>query len=293
MTTFLAGDQLTRRLTAKDANRMLRAAQEHEAGLANVTAKDVLRVWQNGHILVRNDATGGPANRYCILGYANSPTLVEPNLANVDPQLFFFIGQDFRPYKHFFRHCVLQQRAVAGEVVPAAVSGITFAQVFEPLESPTTFATGGHLAINYSSSAIGPTYFSQSLNESFQFGHATLVKAPCNSPLFQVRSTALVMLRQFTPVWRATIDTRVDQRNYTGKLTAYATSESGVTINIRDPLKIVPSSMTSAEIGSITAGIQLCQPNLTGTDPAALPNIEGCFVTLDNYSMVRFVSVTP
>jgi hypothetical protein len=293
MTTFLAGDQLTRRLTAKDANRMLRAAQEHEAGLANLTAKDVLRVWQNGHVLVRNDATGGPADKFCVLGYANSPALVEPNLANVDPQLFFFIGQEFRPYKHFFRHCVLQQRAVPGEVVPAAVSGLTFAQVFTPIETATTYATGGHLYIEYSATDPKPTYFSQSLSESFQFGHATLLKAPCKSPTFQVRSTALVMLRQFTPIWKATISTRVDARNYTGKLTAYSISESGVTINIRDPLLIVPSSMTSAEIGSITAGVQLCQPNLTGTDPAALPNIEGCFVTLDNFSMVRFVSVTP
>lgn len=291
MTTFLAGDKFTKRLTAKDANRMLRAAQEHEKGLANITVRDVLRIWQNGHILVRNDASFN-ADKYQVLGYANSPALVEPNLANVDPQLFFFIGQDFRPYKHFFRHCVVQQRAVVGEVVPAAVNGLTFAQVFEPIETDTTYATGGHLAINYTSSLISPTYFTQSTNESFQFGHATLLKAPCKS-FYGVRNTALVMLRQFTPVWRATIDTRVDSRNYTGKLTAYATSESAVTINIRDPLKIVPTSMTSAEIGSITAGVQLCQPNLTGTDPATLPNIEGCFVTLDNYSMVRFVSVTP
>jgi hypothetical protein len=300
MTTFLAGDKFGKRLTAKDANRMLRAAQEQEAGLANVTIRDVQRVWENGHILVRNDAESVPV--FSVLGYANSPQVIDPQRGNVGQQLIYFIGQRFHAHKHFFRHCVIQSAARTGEVVPAAVSGITFARcAAAEWIGNQEFMTMSSLLIQHMATQDGGDnatfggYFKEyTYSTSFDFGQAKLIKAPIvnggdNSGSY--RSRALVLLRQYTPVWRGTLSTIGTAGVYTGKIDAY----SGITdtIDIYDPLKVVPSGMTSAEVGSCVVGLQFCQPRSTEADPSVLNKIRGCIVTLDNFSMVRFVSVTP
>lgn len=297
MTTFLAGDKFTKRLTAKDANRMLRAAQEHEAGLANITLKDVQRVWENGHIFVRSDSESVPA--FSVLGYANSPQFLDPQRANVGQQLIYFIGQRFHAHKHFFRHCVVQTDARMGEIVPAAISGVTFARC--KMNEGNGYATMGSLLIEHMATQDGGDnatiggYFKQfaEFNYSVQsdFGQAMLIKAPLRDAQFSNLSRALVLLRQYTPIWRGTLSTKVSARVFTGKISAYGGIND--TIDIYDPLQIVPSEMTSNEIGSCVVGLQFSQLRNPTTDPSSLNKIVGCIVTLDNYSMVRFVSVTP
>jgi|688.fasta_scaffold215703_3 hypothetical protein len=302
MTVFLTGDNFGRRITAKEANRILRAGQEQEAGLANVSVRDVQRVWENGHILVRNDS-GQSVPAFSVLGYAGSPQYIDPNRANVGQQLVVFIGQRYHAYKHFFRHCVLQTSALMGEVVPAAISGVTFARIKDNEGGSATYRTGEKLLVQHiatqdggDNAAIGSYFYRyRHLDSQTEFGQAQVIKFPAkpgDDSFNAIRSRGLVLLRQFTPIWRGTMSTiESGTRNYTGKITAF----EGITetIVIRDPFQVVPNAITSGEITSAVVGLQLGQNEDAVSDPATLPNIRAAIVTIDNYTATRFVVSEP
>ena len=119
-----------RSISAKELNRAIAAGRDRDAGLANLSSRDLNRARENGHILVRNQ-TGATVKIFSVLGYNNPRTEFYSESQNLFWQRAVWDGATIDLKQHWFAHCVLQQHATAGEVVPAAVNGLTFARVNE------------------------------------------------------------------------------------------------------------------------------------------------------------------
>lgn len=282
MTVFLTGDRIDRKITARDANRMLRAAQEQEAGLGNISAAQLLDVFENGHILVRND-TNQTAYPFAVMGYAQADARFSWRFGNLNRKLNIFSGQRPKLYKHWFRHCVLQTGARPGEVVPAAINGLTFAAVRTPNDSSTQLAMGTHVAIEdadfYTSAWPYAGFYQIGSGTVGRYGHAQLIRA--GNGVNDVVNTALVNLQQITPVWRATLSNRVSGSEFDASLPEYNAAGPTGTIKVYDPQGICPdTSVIPTGTVSISALVEIYQPSVMTNDKSELPDICGILINV-------------
>lgn len=282
MTVFLTGDRIDRKITARDANRMLRAAQEQEAGLANISPSQLVDVFENGHILVRNDTTL-TAYPFCVMGFAQADSRFAWQYGNLNRRLNVFSGQRPKVYKHWFRHCVLQQGARPGEVVPAAVSGLTFAAVRTPTDSTTQLSIGTNIALEdadlYGTAWPYAGFYELGSNATGRYGHAQLLRS--HTGLTGTINPSLVMLKQPTPVWRATLSNRLSTSEFDGSLPNYSAAGPTGTIKIYDQQGICPSTdiIPTGSI-SIPALVEIFQPSVMTNDKSELPDICGILINV-------------
>jgi hypothetical protein len=285
MTVFLTGQNLTRNLTAKDANRMLKAAQEAEAGAGNLTTKQIRNAWEANQILVKND-WGNWLPAFSAIGIG--PNLYHYDVVNIPrrdrQQSIFYSGQKTRIKKHWFRHGVIQQRAAIGEIVPCAVDGITFAQVIYTNSSNTTDKILGckvalrDVAETSPEATIG--WFRAIREYDTHFGHAELLAA--NRESLPERRRALLKLNQRNIVWRAVLTNRVSTTEFDGYLSAYG-SFTWSTIKIYDVWSVMPNT-TDLPTGScsVPCGIELTQGLLEPTsEQTNLPDITGYIISVN------------
>jgi hypothetical protein len=282
MTVFLTGQNLTRNLTAKDANRMLKVAQEAEAGAGNLTTKQIRNAWENGHILVRND-WGVYLPAFAVTGVGPAQYLYDVrNLPRRDrQQSVIYSAQLIRLKKHWFRHGVVQQRAGMGEIVPCAINGVSFAQVRYSGTS-TNQMLGVKVALqdwDQQSTQAGGIFFPEREFSTF-FGHAELLQA--SKETFPERHRSLVKLHQRNTVWRAVLTNRVDSLEFDGYLSVYG-SFSWSTIKIYDVWSVMPNT-TDLPTGScsIPCGIELTQGLMEATsEQTNLPDITGYIISVN------------
>jgi len=290
MTVFITGDNFQRGLTAKDANRLLKVAKQTDAGLGNLTSKQLVRAWENGHILVRND-------------YPNNYKLPAYSTVGIGPAVYRYSGkgaesrgkQDMNVWsaqklsikKHWFRHGVIQQYAAQGEVVPCAVSGLTFAIPDSPmLDTNVGPYLGVKIALNayaaddnselwgpWTTANHGPTG-----GTSNQIGHAELLVS--NKSASQFESRILIRLNRHNVVWRARLTNRVSTQEFDGYIDNYGAT-LGV-IKIYDPMYLMPGTDLIPN-GSMSAvvGIEIAQGQSAATNEQTnLPDITGYIVCL-------------
>lgn len=287
MTVFLPGDRLDKRITARDANRMLRAAQQQDAGLGNLSPAQVQDTFDAGHILVRND-TNVRTYPFCLMGYAQADNPYRYELSNVHRRLNIYTAQRPKLYKHWFRHCVLQQAAAPGEVVPAAISGLTFASVNTPRDTPSILATGAQVAILDSDLFPNTWHYTgfYQIGSTIvgRYGHAELVRAGAHSALIR---TALIRLGAVTPCWRITLTNRVSTDEFDGSLDDYNTQigNSG-TLKVYDPQGICPGTdIIATGSCSLKGFVEIFQPSQETNDKTFLPDICGVLVSLNATSV--------
>lgn len=285
MTVFLTGQNFTRNLTAKDANRMLKVAQDAEAGAGNLTTKQIRNAWENGHILVRND-WGNWLPAYAAIGIGPASYLYDiRNLPRRDkPESVIYSGQLIKIKKHWFRHGIIQQRAAMGELVPCAIEGVTFAQVRYTGSSQTTSQLlGVRVALQdyeQSRTTIEGGMFRAAREYNTYFGHAELLQA--SREYFPERHRSLVKLHQRNTVWRAVLSNRVDAYEFDGYLSVYG-SASYTQIKIYDVWGVMPNT-TDLPTGScsIPCGIELTQGLLEPTsEQTNLPDITGYIISVN------------
>ncbi len=291
MTVFLTGDNFQRKLTAKDANRMLKAAQEQEAGAGNLTSQDIQRAWDNQHVMVRWD---GPlrADAYSVIGIGNA---LEPYNSGALPprdrqQLNIFRGQLVRVKKHWFRYGVLQQHAWPGQVVPAAVYGVTFAQL-SVYDNNTGPLQGSRLALRdiaFSGSDDRTGVFYYQTSTSTSFGHAKLLRGTRDTLLEKHRS--LVQLHDRNTVWGALLTNRVSTTEFDGHITIYGATLGAIKIwdvfSLMPPTSEIPTG--SCNIG---VGIELTQ-NITNSTAEALPDISGYIICVNRGTTLTNVEMS-
>ena len=287
MTVFLTGDNFQRKLTAKDANRMLKVAQEHEAGAGNLTASDIQRAWDNNHILVRWNATyklyagsvigiGNPSTRYT---YGEGPQ-------RYAQQLNIFPGQRLKIKKHWFRYGIAQTTAKQGEIIPVAISGNTMAFV-----NSSNMQEGARVALwdtdQYNFATTEYSYFQPTSEYGTAFGHAVLVKG---SGRAIPKSRALVRLNDRNTVWRATLNNRVSATEFDGFLSVYGTPVSD--IKVFDPVGVMPGT-TDMPIGAIgvTAGIEITQKT-EAISGETLPDITGYIICVNRGTTLTNVEMS-
>lgn len=280
MTLFLSGDKFTRQLTAKNANRLLRAAQESEAGAGNLTTSDIQRAWDNNHLLVKWTEThkyyagsligiGNPLQGYT---YSNLFREIRPRYAQ---ELLIYPGQRFKIKKHWFRYGVLQATAQRNEIVPVAVSGNTMAFV-----NSANMQEGGRIDLH----DVAQDNFTNALYNYFNappidfgahFGHAILLKG---SGRAIPKSRALVRLNDRNTVWRALLTNRLSTNEFEGFLPAYGTPISD--IKIFDPFQLMPST-SDLPVGSVgvTVGVEITQ-KIQVISGEVLPDITGYIVSV-------------
>lgn len=293
MTVFLTGDNFQRKLTAKDANRMLKAAQEQEAGAGNLTTRDIIDAWQNQQVMVRWD---GPlrADAYSVIGIGNA---LEPYTSGTLPvrdrqQLNIFRGQLLRIKKHWFRHGVLQRHAWPGELVPAAVYGLTFAQMAGSAYDNATGPFQGSrvilrdVAYNGTDDRMGMFEYQTSVSTSF--GHAKLMRAT-NQQLYE-RHRSLVQLHERNTVWGALLTNRVSTTEFDGHITIYGATLGA--IKIWDVFSLMPST-TDIPTGAcnIGVGIELTQ-NCQNSTAEALPDITGYIICVNRSTTLTGVEMS-
>jgi hypothetical protein len=285
MTVFLTGQNLTRNLTAKDANRMLKVAQEAEAGAGNLTTKQIRNAWEANQILVKND-WGNWLPAFSAIGIG--PNLYHYDVVNIPrrdrQQSIFYSGQKTRIKKHWFRHGVIQQRAAIGEIVPCAVDGLTFAQVTYSNRGDTTDKYHGVKIALQDVANVEPDaifgFFSRMHEYSTFFGHADLLSV--NREFLLEKKRALIKLNQRNTVWRAVITNRVDTTEFDGYLSVYG-NLSYATIKIYDVWSVMPN-LTDLPTGStnIPCGIELTQGLTQATsEQTNLPDITGYIISVN------------
>ena len=286
MTVFLPGDRIDRKISARDANRMLRAAQEYDAGLGNLSPGQLQDVFENGHILVRNDENLR-AYAFCAMGFAQAEAPFRLDYSNCNRRLNIFIGQRPKLYKHWFRHCVLQQGAAPGEVVPAAINGLTFAAVETPRDTPSVFSLGAQVAL-YDSDFVPNSWMYSGFYEvgsstNGRYGHAELVRAA--SHRVPIR-TALINMKKITPCWRVTLTNRVSTTEFDGTLDEFNFTGSP-TIKVYDPQGICPGTSVVPTGGcSVKGFVEIYQNSVTTNDKTFLPDIAGILISV-NAAVVR------
>lgn len=288
MTVFLPGDRIDRRITARDANRMLRAAQEYDAGLGNISARQLIDTFENGHILVRND-TNLRTYPFCVMGFAQAESAFQFELSNVNRRLNIFIGQKPKVYKHWFRHCVLQQSAAPGEVVPAAVSGLTFASVDTPRDTPSILAVGAQVAlvdgdmVNNQWPYSG--FFEIGSTGVGRYGHAEMIRAGAHRAIIR---TALINMKKITPCWRITLTNRVSSSEFDGSLDDYLNLTPGSgTLKVYDPQGICPgTSVVPTGSCTVKGFVEIYQRSIESNDKTFLPDIAGILISV-NAATVR------
>ncbi len=288
MTVFLRGDRLDRRVTARDANRMLRAAQEYDAGLGNLTTQQVIDTFQAGHILVRND-TQWTVYPYTVMGYAQADARFDTRNANISTRLNVFTGQRLKVYKHWFRHCVFQQGAAPGEVVPAAINGLSFCSVRDPANTTTTLAMGSMVAIEDADTFSTEWFYSGfrhlGSTTAGRYGHAHLVQAGNLGVTFRY---ALVNLQKITPCWRVSLTNRVSNVEFDGVIADYSgiIGSSG-NMKVYDPQGICPDT-TIIPTGAcdVKGFAEIYQPSINTTNKTEIPDIAGVLISV-NATTVR------
>ena len=284
MTVFLTGDRLDRKLTARDANRVLRAAQEQEAGLANISPVQLQQVFENNHILVRND-TNLRVWPFRVMGYAQADSRFDFRLANVNRRLNVFSGQKRKLYKHWFRHCVLQTGAQPGEVVPAAITGLTFAMVRIPFDTTTQLSMGTQVALEDGDIFQGgweyAGFYQLGSATVGRYGHAQVMRTGLQSGIITTNGLALVEMQKITPVWRATLTNRVSTTEFDAVLPDYSASGPTGTIKVYDPQNICPdTTVIPTGTTSIPALIEVYQPSVNTNDKSELPDIAGVLINV-------------
>lgn len=284
MTVFLTGDRFDRKVTARDANRMLRAAQEQEAGLANISPAQLQQVFENNHILVRNDTTTR-VWPYRVMGYAQADSHFDFRRCNVNRSLNIFSGQKRKLYKHWFRHCVLQVGAWPGEVVPAAITGLTFAMVRSPFDTVSQLSIGTQVALEDADLYLGgweyAGFYEIGSATVGRYGHAQVMRTGLQSGIISTNGLALVELQKITPIWRATLTNRVSTNEFDAVLPDYSAAGPTGTIKVYDPQNICPdTTVISTGAQSIPALIEVYQPSKNTNDKSELPDIAGVLVNV-------------
>lgn len=299
MTVFLTGDNFQRNLTAKDANRMLKAAREVDAGAGNLTSSQVVRAWQNGHIFIRNDYP----NNFSLPAYSTigiGPALYEwstqgPLVRNQQWQNIWR-GQKINLKQHWFRHGVIQQSAAAGEIVPCAIDGITFAIADNPIlnaASPWHYS-GVRIALNiYDSTDYSerwePWTYKRDQSQAF-VGQARLLQSARTAE--QTRSRILVKLNDHNSVWRAVLTNRDNETTFDGYLSAYGT---GTAIKIYDPMSIMPGTadLPTGSVSNLVVGVEITQGvAAAGSDPEdELADIEAYIVCVNRTTALTGVQL--
>lgn len=297
MTLFLTGDNFQRKLTAKDANRMLKVAQEKEAGAGNLTTKDVMRAWNNNHILVKWDATyklyaGSPIG-------INNPTTrytYGEGYPRYAQELNIYPGARLKIKKHWFRYGIAQTTAKQGEIIPVAISGNTMGFV-----DGASMEEGGRVGLldteQLQFSYFDFSYLRSNVEYGTSFGHAVLIKG---SGATIPRSRALVRLNDRNIIWRAVLNERVSTTEFNGFLSAYPTQTGSgrpdtpiSDIKIFDPFGIMPNTslMPTGAIG-VYAGVEITQKIEVGSGET-LPDITAYIVCVDRQTMLTGVEMSP
>jgi len=263
---------------------MLRAAQEHEEGLANISPAQLEQVFANNHILVRND-TNLRVWPYRVMGYAQADSKFDFRLSNVNRRLNVFTGQKRKVYKHWFRHCVLQQGAQPGEVVPAAITGLTFAMVRTPFDTPSQLSIGCQVALEDGDITFGGWeyngFYQLGSASVGRYGHAQVMRTGEQSGIITSNACALVELQKLTPVWRATLTNRVSTTEFDAVLPDYSAQGPTGTIKVLDPQNICPdTTVIPTGATSIPALIEIFQPSLNTNDKSELPDIAGVLINV-------------
>lgn len=291
MTVFLTGQNFTRNLTAKDANRMLKVAQEAEAGAGNLTTKQIRNAWESNQILVKND-WGNWLPAFSAIGIG--PNLYQYDVVNLPrrdrQQSIFYSGQKTRIKKHWFRHGVIQQRAAIGEIVPCAVDGLTFAQVTYSNRGETTDKYLGVKIALQDVANVSPEnthgFFSRIYQYSTFFGHADLFSV--NREFLLEKKRALIRLNQRNTVWRAVITNRVDATEFDGYLSVYGSFDWS-TIKIYDVWGLMPNT-TDLPTGScsVPCGIEITQGLTKATsEQTNLPDITGYIISVNRGTTIK------
>jgi hypothetical protein len=289
MTIFLTGQNLTRNLTAKDANRMLKVAQEAEAGAGNLTTKQIRNAWESNQILVRND-WGHRLPAFSAVGIG--PSSYAYDIINIPrrdkQQAIVYSAQKLRIKKHWFRHGVIQQRAAAGEIVPCAIDGVTFALTTYTAIDTTYPYLGDKLAL-MDVGEVSPDelvgYYKRQRELNVYYGHAELLRS--SAQVVPERNRSLIRLNQRNTVWRAILTNRVDSTEFDGYLTIYGSSSRGQ-LKVYDPFSLMPGT-SDVPTGScnIVCGIEITQGLLDPTsEQTNLPDIIGYIVSLNRGTTV-------
>ncbi len=293
MTLFITGDNFQRGLTAKDANRLLKVAKETDAGAGNLTSKQLKRAWENGHILVRNDYP----LQYRLYAYSTvgiGPATYRYNTTGAPlrgtQDLNVWSAQKLNIKKHWFRHGVIQQSAAYGEIVPCAVSGVTFAIARTPiLDTSANSYLGTKVAFDsadYLAEVSSPTEWGPwsrrgmgfaSDSETFVGQAEMLVSTRFADP---AKSRILIRLNRHNIVWKAQITNRISTKNFDGYISSYGTPYGD--LKIYDPMSLMPGTdLIPNGAMSATVGIEITQGQESPTsDNTNLPDITGYIVCL-------------
>jgi hypothetical protein len=298
MTVFLTGDNFQRNLTAKDANRMLKAAREVDAGAGNLTSSQVVRAWQNGHIFIRNDHPNYRLPAYSTIGIG--PALYEWSTQGPVPRTQqwqnVWRGQRINLKQHWFRHGVIQQSAAVGEIVPCAIDGITFAIADTPiLNGPSPWHYSGvRIALNiYSQNDISerwePWTFIRDAAQAFM-GQARLLQSSRTDST--TRGRILIKLNDHNSIWRAVLTNRDNETTFDGYLSAYGT---GTAIKIYDPMSIMPGTadIPTGSVSNLVVGVEITQGvAAAGSDPEdELADIEAYIVCVNRTTALTGVQL--
>lgn len=234
---FTRGDKFTP--TSSDANKLLKLAKEADQGAGNLTAKEIREALQLGHVLVKNN-TGAALERFSVIGLGDRLYPFRLNERRLNLELNAWNADTINVKRHWYHHGVLQQPAAAGEIVRAAIDGITFVKQaggFSPSKSAPLY----NLSLRAASAAM----------EQATYGHHATCIAQSDTNSISDDNPALCILGRYSRVWAAIVESRTDTDTLAGYLEWYGTGSNKQSINIEDRYHLLPST-TDLPNGTVT-----------------------------------------
>lgn len=235
--------------TAADANRLLKLAREADQGAANLNTAELRTALQLGHVLVKNN-TGGSLDRFSVVGLGDRLYPFRLNQRRLDVELNAWNGDTINPKRHWYHFAVVQQSCASGEIVRAAVDGMTFVRMSGGY-SPSATSGLSNMALRANEASMQPS----------AYGHHARLLAPADTNSASEDNPGFVSLGKYSRVWAAIIESRTDTDTLVGYLEAYGSGANKQQINIDDDYDLLPSTtdLPTGTVDAFRVAVEICQ----------------------------------
>jgi hypothetical protein len=244
---FVRGDRFNP--TASDANRILKKALEADQGAGNLSAREIREGLQLGHIFIKNN-TGGSLDRFSVVGLGDRLYPFRLNQNRLNWEINAWNGDTINVRRHWYHFAVVQQSCSNGEIVRAAIDGMTFVRMTggaSPSEGSGLF----NMALNASGASMQPS----------SYGHHARLLAPADTNSASEDNPGLVSLGHYSRVWAAIVESRTDTDTLVGYLDLYGSGSDKQQINIEDDYDLLPSTtdLPTGTVDNFRVAVEICQ----------------------------------
>ncbi len=235
--------------TASDANRILKKALEADQGAGNLSAREIREGLQLGHIFIKNN-TGGSLDRFSVVGLGDRLYPFRLNQNRLNWEINAWNGDTLNIKRHWYHFCVIQQSCADGEIVRAAIDGMTFCRQTGSAGSPSASA-GLRNCVLYPGGTIADC----------SYGHHAKILSPSDTNSVSYTNPALIQLGHYSRVWAAIAESRTDTDTLVGYIEEYGDGSNKQQINIEDDYDLLPSTsdLPTGTVDPFRVAIEICQ----------------------------------